>query len=317
MDRRSFMTTSLLAAAGALTGLRIAPVAAQSGTPGIAVAQSFPVGSATVTALSDGFLPITAEALQGITPEDFQSLLRAAYIDGDGHPTGVNAYLIEIGEERILVDTGTGQLMGPGLGQLGANMAAFGVDPASIGRIIATHLHPDHIGGILAPDGNPYTGAGLTVSQPEIDFWRSDEIRNGAPEQFRPFFDQARAAVDAFGDRLEVVAKDADLGNGITLVPLPGHTLGHTGVMLESEGSQLLIWGDIVHVGPVQFARPEVTIVFDTAADMAAATRAEILARAAADRMQIAGMHISFPGIGYVEAAQEGYRFVPRAFPYG
>ena len=142
MDRRSFMTTSLLAAAGALTGLRIAPVAAQSGSPGIAVAQSFPVGSATVTAFSDGFLPITAEALQGITPEDFQNLLRAAYIDGDGHPTGVNAYLIELGEERILVDTGTGQLMGPGLGQLGANMAAFGVDPASIGRIIATHLHP-------------------------------------------------------------------------------------------------------------------------------------------------------------------------------
>lgn len=317
MNRRAFLSSSLLATLGAASGLRVAPALAQSGTPGLAVAQSFPVGAATVTAFSDGFLPITADALAGITPEDFKALLQAAYIDGDSNPTGVNAYMIELGDQRIMVDTGTGSLMGPGLGQLGANMAAFGVDPASITRVIATHLHPDHIGGVLVPDGNPFAQAGLVVSQPEIDFWQSDDMMNGAPEQFRPFFQQARDAVTAFGERVEVVTADADLGQGLSLVPLPGHTMGHSGVRLESEGQSLLIWGDIVHVAPVQFARPEVTIMFDAVPEMAAASRAKVMAEVAEDRTMVAGMHLSFPGYGHVEAATEGYRFVPAAYPYG
>lgn len=316
MNRRSFLSTSLLATLGAASGLRVAPALAQSDTPGLAVAQTFGVGAAKVTAFSDGFLPITAEALAGITPEEFKALLQAAYIDGDSNPTGVNAYMIDLGDQRIMVDTGTGSLMGPGLGQLGTNMAAFGVDPGSVTRVIATHLHPDHIGGVLGDGGNPFAQAGLVVSQPEVDFWQSDEIRDGAPEQFRPFFQMARDGFGAFGERVEVVAADADLGQGLSLVPLPGHTMGHSGVRLESEGKSLLIWGDIVHVAPVQFARPEVTIVFDAVPELAAQSRAQVMAQVAEERTMVAGMHLSFPGFGYVEQAAEGYRYVPAAFPY-
>ncbi|MDF0602018.1 MBL fold metallo-hydrolase [Psychromarinibacter sp. C21-152] len=317
MKRRDFLTSSALAATAGLAGLRVAPVLAQDGAAGLAVARSFPVGDRTVTALSDGFLPIAADALIGITPEEFATLLADAHISADAHPTGVNAYLIEGGGETVLVDVGTGTAMGPSLGHVLANLTAFGTDPAEIDRLVATHLHPDHIGGLLGDGGNPFPNAGLVTQRAEVAFWSDDSIRDGAPEGVRGFFDMARAAVAAFGDRVETVDGETDLGNGLTLMPLPGHTPGHSGVMLESAGDSLLIWGDIVHVGPVQFPRPEVTIGFDTDKEMAAATRAKVFDMVATDGLRIAGMHIGFPGIGYVEKGHSGYGFTPAPFPYG
>lgn len=110
---------------------------------------------------------------------------------------------------------------------------------------------------------------------------------------------------------------ETDLGAGLAAMPLPGHTPGHSGFMLSSGDDTLLFFGDIVHVGPVQFPRPEVTIGFDVDAEMAAATRARVFDMASADRLRIAGAHVSFPGVGYVEAASEGFRFVPQSWQYG
>ena len=142
-------------------------------------------------------------------------------------------------------------------------------------------------------------------------------MKGQAPEEVRQFFDLAMAAVGAFGDRVEGFEGEASLGAGMTAMPLPGHTPGHSGVMLESDGDALLMWGDIVHVPPVQFARPDVTIGFDVDQDTARATRMKVLDMAATDRLRVAGMHISFPGIGYVEKAGDGYRFVPSSYQYG
>ncbi|MBS8225965.1 MBL fold metallo-hydrolase [Vannielia litorea] len=318
MDRRRFLATSTFAALGATTGLRFSPVMAQDGSPmGVAAARSFPIGGATVTALSDGFLPITPEALIGVTPEEFASLLEAAHLPGEAHPTGVNAYLVEAGGTRVLIDTGTGTAMGPGLGQLAANMAALGIDPASIETIVATHLHPDHVGGALTDAGNPFSKAGLKVHAADLDFWTGGEVRKQAPAEAQGFFDIAENAVAGFGERVETFEDGADLGHGMTAMHLPGHTVGHSGVMLESEGDALLIWGDIVHVPPVQFAMPEVTIGFDTDQPQAAATRAALLDQVATDGTRVAGMHIGFPGIGWVEKRSEGYGFTPAPFPYG
>lgn len=318
MHRRSFLTTSALAALGAATGLRLAPVMAQDGSPmGLATARSFPIGAARVTALSDGFLPIGPEALNGVTPEAFAALLEAAHLPGAAHPTGVNAYLVEHGEARVLVDTGTGAAMGPGLGHLAANMAALGIDPASIDTVIATHLHPDHVGGALTEAGNPFSAAGLKVHGADLDFWTGGEMRMQAPAEAQGFFDIAEGAVAGFGERVETFADGADLGNGMTAMHLPGHTVGHSGVMLESEGDALLLWGDILHVPPVQLAMPEVTIGFDTDQPLAAKTRIALLDQVASDGTRIAGMHIGFPGIGWVEKRSEGYGFTPAPFPYG
>lgn len=317
MNRRTLLASAALGtlAAPALVGLTSRPADAQARSRLPAV-ERYRIGALSVTAMSDGFLPIDAGALQGVTPETFAERLAAARIDGTAHPTGVNVYLIETPTRRILVDAGTGTVMGPGLGQLKDQLDFLGVTTESINTLIATHLHPDHIGGAFVNGATPFSAATLVVSEADRTFWTSDEIKAQAPEAFQPFFDLAAGTVATFGERIEEISGETDLGEGLTAVPLPGHTPGHMGVRVESEGAQLLLWGDIIHVGPVQFADPGITIAFDIDPDAARATRTRMFDMVSTDGLMVAGAHIGFPGIGYVEAAGSGYRFVPAPYPY-
>ena len=315
MKRREFLSTSALAPA-AMMGA-VLPASAASHSTALPVVQTHTVGAAKVTAISDGFLPIGPEALQGVDAETYAARLAEAHITAEQHPTGVNALLIETGDARVLVDAGTGAIMGPTLGALGASMAAIGVDPASITHLVATHLHPDHVGGVLVDGQNVFSGAELIVSANDVAFWTDPDVKAGAPEGFHSFFDLAVGVVQSFGDRVREVSGEADLGPGLTAMPMPGHTPGHMGVMLESDGAQLLLWGDILHVPPVQLADPAVTIAFDVDADTARSTRASVLDMVATDGLAVAGAHISFPGIGYLEKAGSGYHWTPAPYPYG
>ncbi|MEO0378830.1 MAG: MBL fold metallo-hydrolase [Pseudomonadota bacterium] len=315
MKRREFLSTSALAPV-AIMGASL-PAHADGHAAPLPVVQTHMVGSAKVTAISDGFLPIGPEALQGVDAETYAARLSDAHITAAQHLTGVNAYLIETGESLVLVDAGTGAVMGPTLGALGASLAAIGVDPASITHLVATHLHPDHVGGVLVDGQNVFTGAELIVSGDDVAFWTNADIKAGAPEAFQPFFELAAGVVQSFGDRIREVSGEADLGSGLTAMPMPGHTPGHMGVMLESDGAQLLLWGDILHVPPVQLADPSVTIAFDADADAARATRASVMDMVATDGLAVAGAHISFPGIGYLEKAGSGYHWTPAPYPYG
>ncbi|MEM9522819.1 MAG: MBL fold metallo-hydrolase [Pseudomonadota bacterium] len=317
MNRRTLLTGAVLGplAAPALVGLTVRPAEAQTRSSLPAV-ERYRIGALSVTAMSDGFLPIEAETMQGTTPEVFAERLAAARIDGTAHPTGVNVYLIETPTRRILVDAGAGSVMGPSLGRLKDQLDILGVTPESIDTLIATHLHPDHIGGAFVNGATPFSAATLVVSEVDRAFWTSAEMKAQAPEPFQPFFDLAAGTVAAFGERIKGISGEADLGEGLTAVPLPGHTPGHMGIRMESEGAQLLLWGDIIHVGPVQFADPGVTIAFDTDPDAARATRTRVFDMVSTDGLMVAGTHIGFPGIGYVEAAGSGYRFVPAPYPY-
>lgn len=317
MHRRDFFTTSALAAVG-VAGLRVAPVeAAGSADVGLVAAREFRIGEALITALSDGFLPIDASALSGVDAEEFAALLADAYLPGPAHPTGVNAYLVDHGGRLALIDAGTGSAFGDSLGHLVSTMTALGLDPSAVDAVCATHLHPDHIGGILTDAGNPFVNAKLHVNEADMAFWSDADIKSKTPAEFQGFFDMATGAMAAFGDRLMPFTGETDLGAGLVAMPLPGHTPGHTGFMLSSGDDTLLFFGDIVHVGPVQFPRPEVTIGFDVDAEMAAATRVRVFDMASADRLRVAGAHISFPGVGFVEVATEGYRYVPQSWQYG
>lgn len=315
MKRRDFLTTS--AALAVAPAIAVTPARAAGHAQGLTIAQRHAVGSLTVTAISDGFLPIAHEVLQGIEKTDFDDALAAARLSGPAHPTGVNAFLIEDGTRTVLIDAGTGTAFGPTLGHLGEHLQAIGADPASIDHIVATHLHPDHIGGAFVDGTNPFPQAELVVSDADLNFWTSEDIKAQAPDEAKGFFDLAMGAVASFGDRLRPVSGEAAIAPGLTAVPLPGHTPGHMGVMIESDGDRLLIWGDIIHVGAVQFARPEVTIAFDTDQELAAATRKTTLEMAVADDLKIAGAHIGFPGIGYVTKSGTGYGWEPARFPYG
>ena len=93
---------------------------------------------------------------------------------------------------------------------------------------------------------------------------------------------------------------------GVTAIPRPGHTPGHTTFMVSSGKEQLLIWGDTVHVPEVQTARPEVCMDFDTDKDAAAASRRKVFDMVATDRLLVTGMHLHFPGFAHL--VRRGHR---------
>jgi len=117
----------------------------------------------------------------------------------------------------------------------------------------------------------------------------------------------------AYGDRIRPV-RGGPVAPGITLVPHPGHTPGHSGYLIESRGERLLIWGDIVHQPHIQLARPEAGSLWDVDHTAAVATRRRVLDLAAREGLTVAGCHLDFPAVGHIARAGDGYAFVPRVW---
>jgi Zn-dependent hydrolases, including glyoxylases len=276
------------------------------------------LGQFEITALYDGAIHLNTALLHGAKPEDLDRLLARMFVGNPTMQTAVNAYLINTGKHLVLVDAGAAKLFGPGLGNVLTNMRAAGYDPIQVDTVILTHLHGDHIGGLLDEEGKPiFPQAVILVPQADHDFWLSEETAAAAPEQARPVFKMVRdvAAPYLTADQWKTFAWGAVLVPGVKSVKAHGHTPGHTAYDVESAGQKLLIWGDLVHAHAVQFAKPGVSIEFDTDQKQAVATRKAFMKEMAAAGSLVAGMHLPFPGIGHVRAEGKGrYAWVPVEF---
>ncbi|WOI56873.1 MBL fold metallo-hydrolase [Palleronia sp. LCG004] len=263
-------------------------------------AQRLEIGDITVTALSDGPLPLGVDNLVGIEKDEYARLMRERHLDAETWRSGLNAFVIETGGRKILVDAGVAGNMGERTGRVAANMAAAGYAPDDIDTIYVTHMHPDHIAGLMGEDGARFGKAVLKVH--EADHAHFSDEANAS--------DATRAMLKAYEDQTETFATGADIATGLRNLHLPGHTPGHSGLEIQSGGSTLLLLTDIVHIAPVQLANPDVGTGFDTDVEQARATRKAILDRVASDETPILGSHITFPGAGFIERAETGYRFV-------
>ncbi|NIZ12423.1 MBL fold metallo-hydrolase [Phaeobacter sp. HF9A] len=294
---------------------------AQAAAPGPApVLHRFHIGDATVTALLDGHLALPTAAFTGSDPAAVEAALAGTLYqakDG-GVEIPVNGYLVERGGKYTLIDTGTAQLMGPDLGGLSAALAASGVAAADISTVLLTHMHPDHAGGLLAADGSAaFPNAELVIAETEWGFWQDDAIMASVPADAQGFFQMARNTTAPYADRLKLFSGEVEAAPGFTAVPLPGHTPGHSGFMLDGGDTQLLIWGDIVHSTALQFPHPEWTIPFDVDQALAAQTRKAMFERAAADQLLVTGMHIDFPGLGQVAREGDSFAFHQAPWQFG
>ncbi|QWA10585.1 MBL fold metallo-hydrolase [Sodalis ligni] len=277
------------------------------------------VGGAQVTALYDGSSTFPLTLFKNAAPETLQR--EVAAVDGDAPKVAngsVNSFLINTGDHLILIDSGGGKLLGPGFGQAMANLKAAGYRPEQVDMILLTHMHRDHIGGLVTDNGQPaFPNAAVWASKPEVDYWLSQANLDGAPSDQQAAFQRARDILAPYetAGRLHSFSYDKDLLPGLKAVALPGHTPGHSGFMLERNGQSILFWGDIVHYSALQFAHPELGIGFDSNSALAIKTRQALLKQVVRQKTLIAGAHITFPGIGYLRAdGSQGYRWTPVGF---
>lgn len=185
--------------------------------------QRHKIGDVVVTARNDGFIILPPDVLRGIGAEEQDALYRAA---GRRPPfaTAINGYLLQWPGRTVLIDAGAGGFMGPYVGKLQANLIAAGITPADVDTVLLTHMHTDHIGGLLAPDWTAlFPRAEVIVSVPEIAYWRNRSNQDSSPETTRDAFDVSANVVAAYGDRFATFDR-ADVTPKIKAIALPGHT---------------------------------------------------------------------------------------------
>jgi len=310
-------TTLIFALVGAAGPL----LAAASSQPGVTLQSPpsvyrFMIGDIQVTALSDGTVPIDLhKLLKGITPKHTDELLTQNYLTNP-YEASINAFLIENGSRKILVDTGSGELFGPGNGgRLPQTLHAAGVELEEINDILITHVHADHSGGLAVGGKILFPNATIHVGKPDVDFFLdpSNAAKSGYDKHY---FDEAEKTLKPYVDagKVKTFRARAEVLPGIVGELHPGHTPGAAFYELTSRGEKLVFIGDTIHADAVQFPEPKVTITFDVNPDKAREVRLNAFAQFAAKGTLVAAPHLSFPGVGHVRADGSGYRWYPIEF---
>lgn len=317
--RRLPAALRLLLVAAATTWAVAAPAQPSAQVPGY---YRQAIGDLRVTALFDGVVPLPRAQLTGIAPAQVDALLADRHVpEGEkGLQTAVNAYLVERGGLRVLVDAGTAQCFGEGLGQVLANLRASGFRPEDVDAVLMTHAHPDHLCGVLDAQGAvAYPKATLWLAREEAAHWEDRASEAATPESLRFLFGMARRAIAPYAaaGRLRRFGPGEALPAGFTALASHGHTPGHTSFLADGgkDGAQkLLVWGDVLHYHAVQFARPDASFEADTDRPQAIASRRGLLERATREGWCVAGAHLPFPGLGHVRREGPAFAWVPAEF---
>jgi len=269
------------------------------------------IGDFEVIAVGDGILNSGLGSLIGIAPAEVESL--AGISLKTVLPLQVTSFVVRHDGKLALIDAGSGNSMGPTLGKLPDNLRAAGIAPEHIDHVLLTHIHPDHSNGLVDADGNAvFPRAEVIVSDADAKFWLESDPDTEQNDFRQRNMRAARRAFAPYGERVRRIT-GGEVLPGLSAYPQPGHTLGHTGWLVSSRGCSLLVWGDIVHVGKVQFARPEASVSFDLDPEQAHKSRARVFDWVATDRIEVAGAHLDLPSFGTVRRQGTGYAFDPAA----
>jgi glyoxylase-like metal-dependent hydrolase (beta-lactamase superfamily II) len=274
------------------------------------------VGDLEVTALFDGPGVFDVNWLNGQKTKD--GVLKALQDDPHLLDVADTGYLVNTGKQLILVDVGSGTWFGGGkFGHLVANLRSAGYTPEEVDIVLVTHLHSDHIGGLTTQDGKiVFPNARIYVAKADNDFWLSQQIAAKVPKEAQEFFQSAQGIAAPYikAGKWHTFTDSDQIADGMQIVPLRGHTPGHTGYEFLSQGKKILFWGDVMHVQRVQLPDPKVTVVFDVDPTAAADTRDQLLRKLASEDVLIAGPHMLFPGLGRLHREGSAYHWAPVAF---
>ena len=263
----------------------------------------------------------------GLTPSfggeaaaaEVKALAAVNRIDADRYEHPFTPTLVNTGKELVLFDSGNGtlsaeyeQLKGrlpPG--NLVARLAQAGYKPEDVDVIIITHGHPDHIGG-LTKGGQPvFPRARYVFGAVDFDFWKKGENVREARKFNRELYVKICLPV---ADRATFIKPGDEVVPGIRAVEAYGHSPGLLAFHIESEGKRLLNWADTCNHYVVAIQRPDLHLDVDDEKDKAVATRKRILDMVASERLMVAGFHMPFPGLGWIEKTGGAYRWVPHGY---
>ena len=250
------------------------------------------IGDITVSLLSEGESSRNTDILISVTPEMIQK-----YIPTGTYTTGMNAILLQTPEGNILIDTGLGK-------NLFTNLSLLQVSPDSIQTVLLTHMHGDHIGGLVKDGKAAFPNATVYLSEKEKAFWtgkKPDEVLALYPGRVQTFTPE------------DLSSAKTELFPGITPIASYGHTPGHTSYLIENSQQKLMVWGDLTHVTPIQFPVPTAAVTYDTDPAQAIVTRQAFFSYLAQTNIPVAGMHRPMPGFGIVanDPESDGYILLP------
>ena len=293
-----------LAGAAALPFAATATGLAAQGAPAMQGAQvprvnRFMLGGFEVNALLAGMA--TREEPQtifgmNVPAEEFNAVSAEARIPTDKAQFFFTPTLVNTGSELILFDTG---LNGEGIA---AAVQAAGYTTDQVTHVVLTHMHGDHIGGLMTGGAPTFANAAYVTGQAEFDHWSTTD-NEGFINNVRPLAEQ-----------MTFIGDGGTVTSGVTGMLAAGHTPGHMGYMLESDGQQLMLIADLANHYVWSLAHPDWEVRFDADKAAAAESRRRVLGMLAADGVPFIGYHMPFPAVGYVETRGEGFHYVPHSY---
>lgn len=299
LTRRKLLTTG---AALPLAGLAAGTAKAEAPMMGASMAnhRRFMIGDFEVTTILGGTAP--RENPQGIfgmnvSPEEFAEVSENNFLSTDVSNFFFTPTLVNTGAELVLFDTGLNAAATT------AALASAGYTPDQVDIIVLTHMHGDHIGGLMSDGAPTFPNARYVTGQVEYDHWAGAE-NEGFEANVRPM-----------ADNMTFIGEGQDVVSGITGMAAFGHTPGHMVYRLDSAGKGLVIFADLANHPVWSLARPDWEVRFDADKEAAAASRRKVLDMIAADRVPAIGYHMPFPAVGYVDtgAGDATYHWVPEA----
>jgi glyoxylase-like metal-dependent hydrolase (beta-lactamase superfamily II) len=220
--------------------------------------------------------------------------------------------IVDTGKNKILIDTGWGPGWDPNAGKLLEKLQILGVSCSEIDTVIHTHGHPDHIGGNTDADGRPvFPNARYVICKGEWDFWTSGpDLKNVNDEVKRTNLEFAKKHLINIREHFDIVDIDTEILPGIRYIDSPGHTPGHTSIVIALDGEQLIIIGDVVH-HPIQLIKPDIPMIMDFEIEQAIDSRIRILEQVSSNNALVFACHFPFPGFGHIVKHKDAWLWHP------
>jgi glyoxylase-like metal-dependent hydrolase (beta-lactamase superfamily II) len=314
--RAVLLGSAAVALAPAITSMPARAAAPPAGkqAPGF---YRYKVGEFEVTVVTDGVnrFKLPDNFVTNVKADEVKNALAAAHFDREIFNNTYTPVVINTGSKLVLVDTGMGEAgftqSKGAVGQFLTNLQAAGMSADAIDTVIISHYHGDHVNGLVKADGSPtFPKAEIAVPANEHKYWMNDgEMSRAAPGRMEGLFKNNRRVFSGeVLKRVRTYEWDKEVVPGITAVGTPGHSPGHTSLVVQSGSSKVFVQGDVTHV-PYLFARnPGWHLAFDQDPAAAEATRRKTYDMLASERMMVQGFHYPFPSHAFIEKTATGYR---------